>query len=83
MPDEKEDPKKPKKRLKQGQEEKITKTETVEKDFSAAPVEGEKSTAANGSSPPNIGLTSLIRPIPEVVRGEDVLKILRSKGYKI
>lgn len=61
--------KKESKKTKQGETEEITKkyTDQESKEFKASGVEGTKD-----ATPPS-----------EVVRGEDVVKRLREKGYKI
>lgn len=68
-----EDPKETKK-PKQGETEKITKktTDEKDKDFKSSGVEGAKDEKSETQNPKS-----------EIVRGEDVVKILREKGHKI
>lgn len=74
MADEKKDEQDKKKKLKQGESDEITKKATgEEKDFKTSGIEGTKD-AIN---------PSLKAGEPEIVRGEDVVKILRAKGVKI
>lgn len=74
MPDDKKDDQDKKKKLKQGELEEITKKATdEEKDFKTSGIEGTK----DSTNP------SLKAGEPEIVRGEDVIKILRAKGVKI
>ena len=76
MPDEKKDDQEKKKKLKQGETEDITKKATgEEKDFKTSGIEGTKDSSPK---PPPEGENK-----PEIVRGEDVVKILRAKGVKI
>lgn len=76
MADDKKDDQNKKKKLKQGESEDITKKATdEEKDFKTSGVEGTKD-----SSPKPV--VSKVEP-PEIVRGEDAVKILRAKGVKI
>ena len=83
MADEKKDDQEKKKKLKQGETEDITKKATdEEKEFKASGVEGTKD--ASPKPPPEGENKSEIRnPKPEIVRGEDVIKILRAKGVQI
>ena len=74
MVEEKKDDQEKKKKLKQGETEDITKKATdEEKDFKTSGIEGTKD-AIN---------PSLKAGDPEIVRGEDVVKMLRAKGVKI
>lgn len=67
-----EDPKETKK-PKQGETEKITKkTDEKDKDFKSSGIEGTKDEKSETQNPKS-----------EIVRGEDVVKILREKGHKI
>lgn len=76
MADDKKDDQDKKKKLKQGESDEITKKATdEEKDFKTSVIEGTKDSSPK---PPPEGDNK-----PEIVRGEDVVKILRAKGVKI
>lgn len=78
MTDEKKDEQDKKKKLKQGESEDITKKATdEEKDFKTSGIEGTKDGKVTEHRVPTDP------DKPEIVRGEDVVKILRAKGVKI